>query len=62
MFRTLPLSIIKSFHCTHSNDICHTGSLTVCEQDQDCPKHGEFYSKSKFEKLLRPVGVLQERK
>jgi hypothetical protein len=22
-------------HCTHSNGICHTGLLTVCEQDQD---------------------------
>jgi len=25
MFRTVPLSIIRSFHCTHSNGICHTG-------------------------------------
>ena len=23
------------FHCTHSNDICHTVLLTTCEQDQD---------------------------
>ena len=23
------------FHCTHSNGICHTVLLTVCEQDQD---------------------------
>jgi hypothetical protein len=23
------------FHCTHSNGICNTGLLTVCEQDQD---------------------------
>ena len=23
------------FHCTHSNGLCHTGLLTVCEQDQD---------------------------
>ena len=23
------------FHCTHSNDICHTGLLAACEQDQD---------------------------
>ena len=22
------------FHCTHSNDICHIGLLTACEQDQ----------------------------
>jgi hypothetical protein len=25
------------FHCTHSNGICRTGLLTVCEQDQDVP-------------------------
>jgi len=35
MFRTVPLSIIRGFHCTHSNGICHTGLLTVFEQDQD---------------------------
>ena len=35
MFRTVPLSIIRSFHCTPSNGICHTGLLTACEQDQD---------------------------
>ena len=23
------------FHCTYCNDICHTGLLTACEQDQD---------------------------
>jgi len=35
MFRTVPLSIIRSFfHYTHSNGICHTGLLTACEQDQ----------------------------
>ena len=35
MFRTVPLSIIRSFTCTHSNGICHTCLLTACEQDQD---------------------------
>jgi len=35
MFRTVPLSIIRSFCCTHSNGICHTGLLTACKQDQD---------------------------
>jgi len=35
MFRTIPLSIIRSFfHCTHSNGICHTYLLTACKQDQ----------------------------
>jgi len=35
VFWTVPLSIIRSFHCTHSNAVCHTGLLTACEQDQD---------------------------
>ena len=35
MFRTVPLSIIRSFHCKHSNGVCHTGLLIACEQDQD---------------------------
>ena len=35
MFQTVPLSIIRSFHRTHSNGICHTGLLTACEQDQE---------------------------
>ena len=79
------------FHCTHSNGVCHTGLLTVCQQDQDgtswscwqtisktvrhisfvcvqwktpddgqknCPKHVEFYSKYKFEKLVHLVGFI----
>jgi len=32
MFQTAPLSIIRSFHCTHSNGICHKGLLTACSQ------------------------------
>ena len=35
MFRTVPLSIIRSFHCTHSNGKCHTGLMTATEQGQD---------------------------
>jgi len=35
MFRTVPPSINGRFSRTHSNGICHTGLLTVCEQDQD---------------------------
>ena len=31
MFRAVPLSIVRSFHCTHSKGICHT----AVEQDQD---------------------------
>ena len=40
----------------------HTSLLTACEQDQDgqrnCPKHVEFYSKNKFEKLVHLVGFV----
>jgi hypothetical protein len=57
------------FHCTHSNGICHTGLHTACEQDQDgtpddgqrkCPKHVEFHSHDKFEKLVHLVGFIIE--
>jgi len=63
MFRTVPLSNIRSFYCTYSNGICHTGLLTACEQTPDvgqrnCPKHVEFYSKNKFEKLVHVVGFI----
>jgi len=34
MFRTVPLSIIRSFHCTHSKGVCYKSLLTACEQDQ----------------------------
>ena len=38
MFRTVSLSIIRSFSpYTHSNCICHAGLLAACEQDQDVP-------------------------
>ena len=35
MFRTVLLSIMRRFHCTHSNGTCYTGLLTACEQDQN---------------------------
>jgi len=100
MFRTVPLSIIRSFFTvhthTHNNGICHTGFLTACEQDQDkvpswsssqavnkfvwhipllcvkwktpddgqrnCPKHVDFYSKNKFDKLVYLVGFIISKK
>jgi len=51
------------FHCTHSNRICHTGLLCVQWKPPDdgqrnCPKHVEFYSKNKFEKLVHLVGFI----
>ena len=35
MFGTVPLSIIRRFHCTHSNGICHNVLQTAFVQDQD---------------------------
>ena len=35
MFRTVPLSIIRSFFTVHTAMVCHTGVLTACGQDQD---------------------------
>jgi len=68
------------FHCKHSNSICHTSSLTACEQavskpiwhiplpfvqwktpddgQRNYPKHVEFHSKNKFEKLVHLVGSI----
>ena len=37
MCRTVPVSIIRSFHWTHSNGICHTVLLIACEQYQYVP-------------------------
>ena len=34
MFRTVPLSIIRSFHCTYSNGICHTVLLRAASSCQ----------------------------
>jgi len=36
-FRQFLCPSSEVFHCTHSNGICHTGLLTVCEQDQHVP-------------------------
>jgi len=58
MFRRVPLSIIRSFfYCTHSNPVWHMPLLCVQWKTPDdgqmsCPKHVEFYSKNKFEKLV----------
>jgi len=59
MFQTVRLSII-SFHRTHSNGIFHTGLLSANPYDiYHCrPKHVEFYSKNKFEKLVHLVGFI----
>jgi len=47
-FRTVPLSIIRSFSLYTSNCIYHTGLLTTCEQTCFgqflCPSSGVFHS------------------
>ena len=85
MFRTVPLSTIRSFFTVHTAMVYVIQVLlAACEQDQDgtgscmtytiavctvkkktpddgqrnCPKHVEFYSKNKFEKLVHLVGFI----
>ena len=36
------------FHCTHSNDICHTSLLTACERDQDGRPNMQNYKTSRL--------------
>jgi len=79
MFRTVPLSIIRSFSLytqqwftsyrfpdssqTVRKTVWHIPLLCVQWKTPDdgqrnCPKHVEFYSKNKFEKLVRIVGFI----
>ena len=51
------------FHCTHSKLVWHIPLLCVRWKTPDdgqrnCPKHVEFYSKNKFEKLMHLVGFI----
>ena len=50
MFRTVPLSIIRSLFTVYSAMVlCHTDLQTAFEQDQDgCPKHVEFHAEIKL--------------
>jgi len=69
MFRTVPVSIIRSFslytqqwymsyrfadiyHC------CVCGEKLLMNGQRNSPKHLEFYSKNKFEKLVHLVGFI----
>jgi hypothetical protein len=88
MFRTVPLSNIKSFFSVHTGmvyviQVCWQlviRSIYSCSQavskpawhipllyvqwktldigQRNCPKHVEFYSKNKFEKLVHLVGFI----
>ena len=64
MFRTVPLSIIGSFALYAQKwymsyrfaDSLRAGS--GCFGQMNCPKHVEFHSKNKFEKLVHVVGFI----
>ena len=49
MFRTVPLSIIRSFSLY---------TQTPDDGQKSCPKYVEFYFKNKFEKLVHLVGLI----
>ena len=76
MFRTVHLSIIKSFslytqqwYTSYSSQavskpvwhitlLCVQEKKTLDDGQRNCPKHVEFYSKNKFEKLVHLVGFI----
>jgi len=88
MFRTVPVSVIRSFslytqqwYMSYSlragsgrnsvlilvascQQTCMTYTIAVCQWktpddgQRNCPKHVEFYSKNKFEKLVHLVGFI----
>jgi len=70
MFRTVPLSIIRRFSLYTQqwymsyrfSDSLRAGSgrnvLILLARQRNCPKHVEFYSKNKFEKLVHLVGFI----
>jgi len=55
MFRTVPLSIIRSM--TYTTAVC-TVKKTPDDGQTNCRKNLEFYSKNKFEKLVHLVGFI----
>jgi hypothetical protein len=64
MFRTVSLSIIRSLALYIQHNLCDI-YLLLCVQcytpddgQRNSPKHVEFYSKNKFEKLLHLVGFV----
>jgi len=65
MFRTVLLSIIRSFFSLHTQQTSMTYTIAVCtvektpdDGQRNCPKHVEFYSKNKFEKLVHLLGFI----
>ena len=70
MFRTVPLSIIRSFslYTQQYVQVCYIYRYCVYSEktpdngQRNCPKHVEFDSKNKFEKLVHLVGFVIRRK
>jgi len=63
MFRTVPLSIIRIFslytqQCYMSYRFADSLRTGLIDRQRNCPKHVEFYSKNKFEKLVHLVGFI----
>jgi len=64
LFRSGFVSIIRSLVSAVYTAIgmCHTGYvdclLAPYDGQKTCPKHVEFYSKNKFEKLVHLVGFI----
>jgi len=64
MFRTVPLSIIRSFFTAHRAMVYVLKVCCVCSEktpddgQRNCPKHVDFYFKNKFEKLMYLVGFI----
>jgi len=56
MFRTVTLSIIRSFSLYTQQWYMSYRFADSCQRN--CPKHVEFYSKNKFEKLVHLVGLI----
>ena len=63
MFRTVPVSIIRSFSL-YTQQWYMSYRFAACavktpdDGQRNCPKHVEFYSKNKFEKLVLLVGYI----
>jgi len=71
MFRTVPLSIIRCFslytqqwYISYRFADSKSVNIAVCtvkttdDGQRNCPKHVEFYSKNKFDKLVHLVGFI----
>jgi hypothetical protein len=51
--RKLSENLYDVYHC------CVYSEKTPDDGQRNCPKHVEFYSKNKFEKLVRLVGFIR---